>query len=187
MIKLSIIIPCYNAGEYIHELLDILAPQITDECEVIIIDDGSDEPFKTDYDFTVIRQQNGGASKARNVGLDTAKGEYIAFLDADDLISNKYVDTILNKAKKEKFDYCYLSWKAFGGWNMDVKDEDGKTPLMYAAAHNKNPDVAEALIKAGADINAKDSNGKTSLMYAKERKTDVGMADVLIKSISFLK
>lgn len=121
MIKLSIIIPCYNAGNYIHELLDILAPQITDECEVIIIDDGSDEPFKTDYDFTVIRQENGGASKARNVGLDTARGEYICFLDADDLISDKYVETILNKAKIEKFDYCYLSWKAFGGWNMDVK------------------------------------------------------------------
>ena len=41
-------------------------------------------------------------------------------IDADDLISDKYVETILNKAKTEKFDYLYMSWKAFGGWGIDV-------------------------------------------------------------------
>jgi glycosyltransferase involved in cell wall biosynthesis len=50
-----------------------------------------------------------------------ATGDYIAFIDADDLVSDKYIETILNKAKTEKFDYCYMSWKAFGGWDMDVK------------------------------------------------------------------
>lgn len=121
MIKLSIIIPCYNAGEYIHELLDILYPQLTEETELIIVDDGSKTPFETDYDCTVIRQENQGASAARNTGLDHARGEYIAFIDADDLISDKYVETILNKAKTEEFDYLYMSWKAFGGWGMNVK------------------------------------------------------------------
>jgi glycosyltransferase involved in cell wall biosynthesis len=139
MIKLSIIIPCYNAGNYIHELLDVLYPQLTDECELIIVDDGSDEPFKTDYKCTVIRQENKGASAARNTGLDTAKGEYIAFIDADDLVSDKYIETILNKAKTEEFDYLYMSWRAFGGWNMNVflKSVDDKFPPFNLCVWNR--------------------------------------------------
>ena len=139
MIKLSIIIPCYNAGNYINELLDVLVPQLTKECELIIVDDGSDKPFKTDYKCTVIRQENQGASAARNTGLDTAKGEYIAFIDADDLVSDKYIETILNKAKTEKFDYCYLSWKAFGGWNINVllKSVDDKFPPFNLCVWNR--------------------------------------------------
>ena len=119
---MSIIIPCYNAEPYIHELLGRLVTQIVPEVEVIVIDDGSKVPFKTGYDFVkIIRQKNAGASAARNAGLDIATGEYIAFIDADDLVSWDYIQTILNKAKTEKFDYCYLSWKAFGGWDADVK------------------------------------------------------------------
>ena len=139
MIKLSIIIPCYNAGNYINELLDVLVPQLTKECELIIVDDGSDKPFKTDYKCTVIRQENQGASAARNTGLDTAKGEYIAFIDADDLISDKYIETILTKAKTEKFDYCYLSWRAFGGWNINVllKSVDDKFPPFNLCVWNR--------------------------------------------------
>ena len=120
--KLSIIIPCYNAEPYINELLDCLAPQITKEVEVIVVDDGSKKPFETSYKWVnLIRQENQGASAARNTGLDTATGQYIAFIDADDLVSDKYIETVLKVAKTDKFDYCYLSWKAFGGWNYQVK------------------------------------------------------------------
>lgn len=139
-IKLSIIIPAYNAEPYIHELLARLEPQITKEIEVLIIDDGSKKPLELDQKWvTLIRQENKGASAARNTGLDAATGEYIAFLDADDLISDKYVETILNKAKTEKFDYCYLSWKAFGGWNMDVqlKSVEDKFPPFNLCVWNR--------------------------------------------------
>ena len=122
MKRLSIIIPCYNAEPYINELLDCLSPQITPEVEVFVIDDGSKVPFKTDYEWAkVIRQANGGASAARNTGLDNAVGEYIAFIDADDLVSDKYIETILAKID-EGFDYLYMSWKTLpGGWACDVK------------------------------------------------------------------
>lgn len=121
MTLLSIIIPCYNAEPYINELLDKLAPQITNEVEVIVIDDGSKKPFETDWNFVVVkRQENAGASAARNTGLDMAIGEYIAFIDADDLVSDDYIKTILNKIREEAFDYCYMSWRAFGGWKMTV-------------------------------------------------------------------
>ena len=122
-IKLSIIIPAYNAEPYIEHLITRLKPQITDEVEVLVIDDGSEFPYLPPYDWVkVTRKENGGVSSARNKGLDIAKGEYIAFIDADDLVSENYVDTILGKIKAEHFDYCYLSWKTFGGkWNYQVR------------------------------------------------------------------
>ncbi len=120
---LSVIIPCYNAEPYINKLLDCLNPQITDEVEVIVVDDGSDVPFKTDYKWaTVIRQENGGASSARNTGIDRSKSQYLAFIDADDLVSDKYISSIIKKAKTEKFDYLYMSWKTLpDGIQMEVK------------------------------------------------------------------
>ena len=82
--KLSIIIPCYNAEPFIHELLDCLAKQMAKSVEVIVVDDGSRVPFHTDHGFVkVIRKENGGVSSARNMGIENATGEYIAFIDAD--------------------------------------------------------------------------------------------------------
>ncbi len=120
---LSIIIPYYNAQKYTDELLNVLDKQISADVEVILIDDGSKIPYKNKYAWLhVIRQENGGASAARNTGLDAATGDYIAFIDADDMVSPNYVRTILKKIKDEAFDYCYLSWKTLpGGWQCDVK------------------------------------------------------------------
>jgi len=138
---LSIIIPCYNAEPYINELLDCLNPQITDEVEVMVIDDGSQKEFKTDYKWaTVIRKENGGASSARNLGIDKAKGQYLAFIDADDLVSDKYIETIIKVAKTEKFDYCYLSWKTMsGGWQQEVqlKSIEDKFPPFNLCVWNR--------------------------------------------------
>ena len=111
--KLSIVIPYYNAEPYTSELLNVLAAQITDEVEVILIDDGSTEPFKTDYKWCqVYRQENGGASKARNAGLDKAKGEYVTFIDSDDLVADDYVKQIFAKMP---FDYLEMSWRSVAG------------------------------------------------------------------------
>ena len=108
--KLSIIIPTYNAEPYIHELLSALTPQITEETEVIIVDDGSSTPLGIKYKWAkVIRQANKGASAARNTGLVKAQGEYIAFIDADDLISHNYISKVLEKIDTEEPDYIYLS------------------------------------------------------------------------------
>ena len=76
--KLSIIIPFYQTYGYTEELLDVLESQITDETEVILVDDGSNPPFKTSREWVkVIRQKNGSPAKARNRGLKEAKGDYI--------------------------------------------------------------------------------------------------------------
>ncbi len=125
MIKLSIIIPAYNAEPYLYELIKRLRPQLTDAVEVIVVDDGSKKPVMEMNNITVIRQENQGASVARNTGIDNAKGEYIAFIDADDLVSKEYVAKILKKIETEHFDYCYISWKTIGsGWQYEVRLRD---------------------------------------------------------------
>lgn len=114
-VRFSIIIPAYNAEPYIHELLECLDKQMTDEAEVILIDDGSKKPLKLKKDYPWIshfsRQKNQGISVARNKGLELAKGEIINFLDADDMVSDNYISYILGRIDEE-WDYMDLSWKS---------------------------------------------------------------------------
>lgn len=117
MYKLSIIIPYYNTYELTKELLEILMQQITDDVEVIVVDDGCgelriDELIK-DYNQMVCihsMPNSHGASIPRNIGIDHAKGNYIAFIDSDDMVSDDYIPRIL-KAIETKPDIVYLSWE----------------------------------------------------------------------------
>jgi len=110
---LSIIIPYYNVKQYTDELLDILAPQIMEGVEVILVDDGSRIPYKTHYEWCKIyRQENKGVSAARNKGIELSTGEYIAFIDADDLVTIDYISQIMAKMP---FDYLDMSWKSLPG------------------------------------------------------------------------
>lgn len=111
--KLSIIIPYYNAKNYTDELLDCLDKQMRDDVEVILVDDGSPEPYVTEYDWcTVVRQKNKRCAGARNTGLDIAKGEYIQFIDADDMVPEYFIDRILREIDEHPFDVCDYSWKS---------------------------------------------------------------------------
>lgn len=142
--KLSIIIPYYNAKETTDAILDVLAPQMKPkDVEVIIIDDGSREKYKTAYKWAkVYRQRNGGTGQARNAGMNKAKGEYIAFIDADDMIPDYYISKILAKIE-EGFDICDMSWKTAAGNNphFDFKlnsDKDRLTnPAVWCRVFNR--------------------------------------------------
>ena len=115
MYRLSIIIPCYNAEPYIDELMKSLMPQVTEDIEIIVVDDGSKFPYLPNFPkVKVIRKENGGVSSARNCGLNASTGEYIAFVDADDILSDKYIELVL-EAIKDNPDTVYLSWKSIDG------------------------------------------------------------------------
>lgn len=119
--KLSIIIPAYNANNYVHPLIENLRSQITKDVEIIVVDDGSKTPISVPKEFILLRKRNGGAASARNVGIDSAKGEYIAFIDADDNVREDYIEILLKKIEEENPDYIYLSWETFGkGWDYKV-------------------------------------------------------------------
>ena len=111
---LSIIIPYYDAEPYTSELLNVLAPQMNEHVECLLIDDGSDEPFTTTHGWVkVIRKENGGPATARNLGIDKAQGEYLSFIDADDLVSEYYVDKLISAIERTHADIIDLSWKSF--------------------------------------------------------------------------
>lgn len=122
--KLSIITPFYNTYEYTKKLAESLVPQLSDEVEWIIIDDGCKEKRLDSIEASIIHlyENSGNASIPRNYGLDYAKGEYIAFIDSDDDVTEDYVETILKKID-EGFDYCYISWKATNGAEVIIEDE----------------------------------------------------------------
>ena len=122
--KLSIITPYYNVLEYTKKLVTILEPQLTTETEWIIIDDGCNEQALDNFNAKVLhlKENSGGASTPRNVGLDYATGKYIAFIDADDTVAFDYINTILNKINQEDFDYCYIGWKSWC-FNILIEDE----------------------------------------------------------------
>jgi glycosyltransferase involved in cell wall biosynthesis len=87
--KISVVIPAYNAGKYIARTIDSVLAQTLPACEIIVVDDGSTDntaEILANYEskVTCIRQDNAGASVARNTGITAATGEWIAFLDADD-------------------------------------------------------------------------------------------------------
>lgn len=129
-IKLSIIIPFYNTEPYMTELIKQLTPQITEEIEIIVVDDGSDIPYKPPhYAVKVIRQKNKGLAGARNTGLKHAKGKYIAFIDSDDLVSDNFVEYVLGRADEE-WDYMDLSWKSLedNRYVYLLRDDNDKLP-----------------------------------------------------------
>lgn len=122
--KLSIITPYYNTLEYTKKLAKTLSSQLTDEVEWIIVDDGCHEKELDTFPATIIHlsENSGNASMPRNVGLDMAVGDFIAFIDSDDMVTTNYIDEILNKMDAEDFDYCYIGWKY--GDNIVIIEEE---------------------------------------------------------------
>lgn len=111
--KLSIITPYYNSLEYTKSLANVLVPQLRYGVEWIIVDDGCHEYGLDKLNAKVIHleKNSGCAGIPRNKGLDIAQGEYITFVDSDDLVSVDFVDKILEKIESG-FDYCLMSWKS---------------------------------------------------------------------------
>jgi len=92
--KISVIVPVYNTAQYLSKCLDSILNQTLKDIEIIIVNDGSkdnsqeiiDDYTKKDHRIKSILKENGGLSDARNVGIDGATGDYIAFVDSDDYI-----------------------------------------------------------------------------------------------------
>ena len=97
--RVSIVMPAYNAGAYLPASIQTVMDQTLEDWELIVVNDGSRDGTRTYLDalanprIRVIHQQNTGASAARNAALDVARGEFITFLDADDLLPPDSLDT----------------------------------------------------------------------------------------------
>jgi len=106
-VRVSIIIPCYNSERYLRECVDSVLAQTMTDYEVILVDDGSEDATlaiankmaAVDARVRVFHQENSGVCAARNLGLEHASGEWITFVDSDDLLPADALETMLQAAK----------------------------------------------------------------------------------------
>ncbi len=113
---ISIIVPVYKVEQFIHECVDSIIDQTYNHLEIILVNDGSpdscgeicEEYAKQDYRIVVVHKENGGLSSARNAGLDICKGEYIAFIDSDDVIHPQFVELLYANIKEGDLAFCEM-------------------------------------------------------------------------------
>lgn len=106
---ISIIVPVYNGDKYLSRCVDSILSQTFQDFELLLVDDGSkdissdicDNYAAKDQRIKVFHKKNGGVSSARNIGLNHAKGEWIAFIDADDYVKESYLANLWEHSQKQ--------------------------------------------------------------------------------------
>ena len=166
-VKVSVIVPVFNVGDYLSTSLDSILNQSLEDIEIICINDGSTDDSlkilenyaKKDNRIKIISKENEGQGTARNVGLDNACGEFISFVDADDFIKKDMLEKLYNKSvngnldlvmcKVSSFDnethviddnLWYYSLKCFSGFKKEVfnnLDTKEFTSLISVTPYNK--------------------------------------------------
>ena len=126
MPPISVIVPIYNVEKYIHRCIDSILAQTFTDFELILVDDGSpdncgticDEYAAKDSRIHVIHKANEGVSVARNVALDIARGEFVAFCDSDDFWEPNLLETAVGAAKRENADCVLINYNTYSdkGW-----------------------------------------------------------------------
>lgn len=115
--KVSIIIPCFNLGQYLEDAISSVEAQIFTDWEIIVVDDGSTEKdsitalkkIEAKKTHKVIRQKNSGPAAARNTGIKKAKGNYIVCLDADDMLVPTYLEKTVQIADKSEDKVAFVT------------------------------------------------------------------------------
>lgn len=136
---ISVIIPCYNQGKYVKEAITSVLDQTYDNVEIIVINDGSTDKFTNEVlgrmslpKTKVYRTSNQGLAKTRNFGFNKAIGEFIQFLDADDLLEkDKFAEQIAVFKRSPATDICYSSYKYYHEDNNIYRDHDLPVELSH--------------------------------------------------------
>lgn len=171
----SVIIPAYNAAAYIGEALTSVFEQTLAGYEVIVINDGSPdteeleqelEPYRSRIVY--LRQENHGAAAARNAGLRAARGEFVAFLDADDRWLSSYLEDQIDFLKRSTADLVYADALLFGDSHLA-----GRTFMEMAPS--RGAVTPESLLAVNVGI-------LTSAVLARKKSVfEVGLFDEAIR------
>lgn len=153
--KFSVIVPIYNCEKFLNECLDSVLSQTFTDWECICINDGSTDTSgeiaenyaSSDKRFKVIHKTNGGEGSARNAGLDAANGEWICFLDSDDILNERTLEYYANIIKKyPNADMCSVdiiqysdggtpNWGNQTEINLDILDiSNSIDPITYGVS-----------------------------------------------------
>lgn len=119
MLNISIIIPLYNASSYLHHSLDTLLSQSFQDIEIILVDDGStdespaicDEYARKDGRIKVFHEAHSGVAHSRQIGLEEAQGDFILYVDADDVVETDMITDMYQKAINEDADMVICDYR----------------------------------------------------------------------------
>jgi glycosyltransferase involved in cell wall biosynthesis len=134
--KISLIVPVYNVEKYLKECVNSILNQTFSDFELILVDDGSpdksgkmcDEFAINDIRIKVIHKENGGLSSARNAGLDVITGEYVCFIDSDDIIHKKMLEILQTSIQESKAEIAVGKFKTFK--DTDIIDMEHNTEVL---------------------------------------------------------
>lgn len=124
--KISVIVPVYNVENYLEKCLNSLVNQTLQEIEILVVNDGSTDDSQKIIDefqekfpqkIKAFTKENGGLSDARNFGIDKASGEFLAFVDSDDYVSENMMEEMYDLAKKNEAELVIC--------NLQKVDENG--------------------------------------------------------------
>ena len=144
MSKVAIIVPIYNSSNFLEICLESIKNQTLNDIEVILINDGSTdnsveicERFcKDDKRFALINKSNTGVSDSRNIGIKSAKSEYIMFVDADDWLEKQAVEIAYTNIKKNEADICQFNY-FFNYENQQLRREKFSQDIIIKGAEKK--------------------------------------------------
>lgn len=152
-IKVSVIMPIYNASDYLRPAMDSVIYQTLREIEIICIDDGSTdrsleilrEYQKSDDRIRIVTETNAGPGLARNNGIGRARGEYVAFLDADDFFEPSFLETLYERAKKDDLDVVIARYDIYNSRRaVFTKADEGDHADIFVdgvvTSKNEHPD-----------------------------------------------
>lgn len=171
--KISIIVPTYNVEKYIDKALKSIVKQTYKNLEIILIDDESKDSsieicekyMKQDKRIKIIHQKNKGLSGARNTGLEVATGEYIMFIDPDDIFEIDACENLYKEIEKTNADYVIANYR-----NMDEDDTKWKKPAFDTEKYKKMKVSIENPIKCFYVMNS----GVWNKIFRKEFLDEIG-------------
>ena len=118
---ISVIVPVYNVERYLRRCVDSILHQTYRNLEVLLVDDGStdasgaicDEYAAQEERVTAVHQKNGGLSAARNAGLERAQGTYLCFVDSDDFLDSRMLETLCRDLQEQNADVAVVGFRMF--------------------------------------------------------------------------
>ncbi|MFD2306498.1 glycosyltransferase family 2 protein [Enterococcus termitis] len=143
MPEISIIVPVYNVEKYLDKCVQSILNQTFKDFELILVDDGSpdnsgvmcDQYAEQDARVSVIHQENGGLSAARNAGIEKAKGRYLGFVDSDDYIAEDMYELLYTNLKREDADLATVGFlDIYAGKEPVIKEKKYIVTDMIGAA-----------------------------------------------------
>lgn len=137
MPKITIIEPVYNVEKYIDKNIKSIKNQGFDDFECLLINDGSTDKsvdvalqaINNDNRFKIYNKENGGVSSARNYGIEKTKGDYLVFVDPDDVISPLFLNTLYENIEKYNTDISICNYKFIKSLEENLNDEGGNVEI----------------------------------------------------------